>query len=141
MSKLFNLHKNLQLIQKAAARVPTRISKRDHICPVLASLHWLPVKSRIDFKIHLLTYKALTGLSPSYLQVLIFRYIFKRTFRSQGVGLLVVPRIHKSTHLSLRLNSKPLCLELCQRAQLMLNRVCRATARKASSSKLSFFRR
>ena len=37
---------NLQLIQNAAARVQTRISKRDHFSPVLASLHWLPVKSR-----------------------------------------------------------------------------------------------
>ena len=42
---------NVQLVQNAAARVLTRISKRDHISPVLASLPWLPVKSRIDFKI------------------------------------------------------------------------------------------
>lgn len=47
--------KTLQLIQNAAARVLTRTKKRDHISPVLASLHWLPVKSRIGFKIRLLT--------------------------------------------------------------------------------------
>ena len=58
---------NLQLVQNAAATVLTRISKRDHISPVLAYLQWLPVKSRIDFKILLLTYKALNGLSPLYL--------------------------------------------------------------------------
>ena len=56
---------NLQLIQNAAARVLTRISKKDLISPVLASLHWLPVKSRIDFKILLLTYKALNGCPHS----------------------------------------------------------------------------
>ena len=42
--------KTLQLIQNAAARVLTRTNIRDHISPVLASLHWLPVKSRIEFK-------------------------------------------------------------------------------------------
>ena len=39
----------LQLVQNSAARVLTRTRKRDHISPVLASLHWLPVKSRITF--------------------------------------------------------------------------------------------
>ena len=29
----------------------TRSTKYKHILPVLASLHWLPVKSRIDFKV------------------------------------------------------------------------------------------
>ncbi|KAI3356418.1 hypothetical protein L3Q82_017633 [Scortum barcoo] len=37
--------KTLQLVQNAAARVLTRTRKRDHITPVLASLHWLPCKS------------------------------------------------------------------------------------------------
>ena len=33
----------------------TRTKKHDHITPVLASLHWLPVSFRIDFKILLIT--------------------------------------------------------------------------------------
>ena len=33
--------KMLQLVQNAAARVLTRTRRRDHITPVLASLHWL----------------------------------------------------------------------------------------------------
>ncbi|MDF4350591.1 reverse transcriptase family protein, partial [Vibrio parahaemolyticus] len=66
--------KTLQLIQNAAARVLTGTKKRDHISPVLASLHWLPVKSRIEFKILLLTYKALNGQAPSYLRELIVPY-------------------------------------------------------------------
>ena len=41
--------KMLQLIQNAAARVLTGTWKRDHSSPVLASLHWLPVKFRIEF--------------------------------------------------------------------------------------------
>ncbi len=30
-------------------------------------LHWLPIKHRKDFKILLITYKALNGLAPQYL--------------------------------------------------------------------------
>lgn len=88
--------KTLQLIQNAAARLLTRTSMRDHISPVLASLHWLPVKFRIDFKILLLTYKALNGQAPSYLKELIVPYYPTRTLRSQNAGLLVVPRVLKS---------------------------------------------
>ncbi len=60
----------LQLVQNAAARVLTRTRKYDHISPVLSTLHWLPTKHRIDFKILLMTYKALNGLAPQYLSEL-----------------------------------------------------------------------
>ncbi|KAI3352067.1 hypothetical protein L3Q82_020882 [Scortum barcoo] len=89
--------KTLQLVQNAAARVLTRTRKRDHITPVLASLHWLPVKFRVDFKILLLTYKALHGLAPSYLNELITPYQPTRVLRSQNAGLLVVPRVSRSS--------------------------------------------
>ncbi|XP_078025739.1 uncharacterized protein LOC144463847 [Epinephelus lanceolatus] len=88
--------KTLQLIQNAAARVLTGTKKQDHISPVLASLHWLPVKSRIEFKILLLTYKALNGQAPSYLRELIVPYYPTRTLRSENAGLLVVPKVSKS---------------------------------------------
>ena len=52
----------LQLFQNAAAKDLIRISRRDHISPVLPPLHWLPVKLRIELKILLLTNKALKGL-------------------------------------------------------------------------------
>ena len=68
-------------------------------CPnksVLASLHWLPVKFRIEFKILLLTYKALHGQAPSYLKELIVPYYPTRTLRSLNAGLLVVPIVSKS---------------------------------------------
>jgi hypothetical protein len=55
----------LQLIQNSAARVLTRTKKSDHITPILAQLHWLPVNYRIDFKILMLVFKALNGLSPN----------------------------------------------------------------------------
>lgn len=64
---------------------------------MLASLHWLPVKARADFKVLLLTYKALHGLAPTYLSDLVLPYIPTRTLRSQDAGLLIVPRISKQT--------------------------------------------
>ncbi len=44
----------LQIVQNAAARVLTRSRKYDHITPILQSLHWLPIKFCISYKILLL---------------------------------------------------------------------------------------
>ncbi len=86
----------LQIVQNAAARVLTRSRKYDHITPILQSLHWLPIKFRISYKILLLTYKTLNGLTPADLTNLLSCYNPTRSLRSQNSGLLVVPRIAKS---------------------------------------------
>ena len=49
---------NLQRILHVAARIVT-CSSPEHITPVLKSLHWLPVKFRISFKILLMTNRPL----------------------------------------------------------------------------------
>uniref|UniRef100_A0A3B3C819 Reverse transcriptase domain-containing protein n=1 Tax=Oryzias melastigma TaxID=30732 RepID=A0A3B3C819_ORYME len=54
----------LQLVQNSAARIISRTSTYDHITPVLQQLHWLPITSRIQFKLLLLTFKALHNLAP-----------------------------------------------------------------------------
>ena len=64
--------------------------------PDLDSLHWLPVKSRIEFKILLLTFKALNNMAPLYLKELIVPYQPTRALRSQNSSLLVVPTVSKS---------------------------------------------
>ena len=61
----------LQRVQNTAARLVTLSRKHDHISPILRSLHWLPVHSRITFKILLLTYKITRNLAPTYLKDLI----------------------------------------------------------------------
>ena len=60
----------LQLVQNAAARLLTGTRRRDHITPVLASLHWLPVRFRTVFKILLFVFKAVNGLAPPYISEL-----------------------------------------------------------------------
>ena len=81
----------LQLVQNAAARLLTGSRKFDHITPILASLHWLPISFRIEFKILLITYKAISGLAPSYITDLIPPYEPSRALRSSEKGLLKVP--------------------------------------------------
>ncbi len=83
--------KRLQIVQNSAARLLTRTKRYDHITPVLASLHWLPVCSRIDFKFLLITFKALHGLAPDYISDLLIPYVPLRSLRSSGSGLLSVP--------------------------------------------------
>ena len=41
----------MQRLQNAAARLISNVSRYSHITPVLCSLHWLPVKFPVDFKI------------------------------------------------------------------------------------------
>ncbi len=87
----------LQIVQNAAAGVLTRSRKYNHITLILQSLHWLPIKFCISYKILLLAYKAINDLAPAYLTNLLSRYNPTRSLRSQNSGLLVVPRIAKST--------------------------------------------
>uniref|UniRef100_A0A669DV26 Reverse transcriptase domain-containing protein n=1 Tax=Oreochromis niloticus TaxID=8128 RepID=A0A669DV26_ORENI len=81
----------LQMVQNAAARLLTGTRKHEHITPVLASLHWLPVHFRIHFKILLLAFKVLNGLAPSYLSDLLHQYTPQRSLRSSDQSLLAVP--------------------------------------------------
>ena len=74
------------------------IASFQHISPVLQQLHWLPVSSRIQFKILLLTYKALNGLAPQYLADLIMFYTPGRTLRSSSQYLLHTPKWNLSTY-------------------------------------------
>ena len=87
----------LKIVQNAAARVLTRTRKFDHITPILKSLHWLPIQARADFKVLLLTYKALNGLAPSYITSMIQPYIPGRSLRSQDAGYLTVTSFKKKT--------------------------------------------
>ena len=55
----------------ASAKRIYRTPKFCHITPLLAELHWSPMRARIHYKILLITYKILHGHSPKYLSYLI----------------------------------------------------------------------
>ena len=64
-------------------------SKYCHITPILRELHLLPVKYRVNFKILLLTFKAIHGLVPIHIHVQItIKQNTKYNLRSNN-GLLL----------------------------------------------------
>ena len=79
----------LQRVQNAAARLLMSCKKYDCITPVLINLHWLPVRYRINFKILLLTFKALYGMAPSYISDLIYTKTNTRYLLRSNEGVLL----------------------------------------------------
>ena len=90
--------KKLQRVQNTAARLVTMTKKSEHITPVLAHLHWLPVEFRIQYKLLLYVHKSLNGLSPVYLKELIKLYAPSRSLRSESALQLEVPRTRTKTY-------------------------------------------
>ena len=83
----------LQQIQNSAARLVKQINKKEHITPILRELHWLPIRSRIDYKIATITFKCINDPTfPSYLRDLISYKTTSRTLRSSSKNLLSIPK-------------------------------------------------
>jgi Reverse transcriptase (RNA-dependent DNA polymerase)/Endonuclease-reverse transcriptase len=90
-----NIHR-LQLVQNSLARLVTGTRKFDHITPVLAKLHWLPVSHRITYKIAVITHKILSTSQPGYLFCSIHRRQLPDTVattRSTAHNHLTLPNI------------------------------------------------
>ena len=91
----------LQTVMRVAARLVLRKRKFDPIsADIRDRLHWLPIRSRIDFKLGLLVYKCLHGIAPPYLTEM---FVLKSTVPalsrlcSTARGDLLVPRTKTST--------------------------------------------
>ena len=87
-----NLLNHVQRFQNTAARIITKSRKYDHISPILQSLHWLPVRQRISFKILLFTFKIINGQAPEYLSETITIRQTARSLRSGKAVMLETPR-------------------------------------------------
>ena len=81
----------LQLVQNTLARVVAQEPRFCHITPVLADLHWLPIRHRINFKIATIAFKVLHFQQPSYLAALVPRYVPTRSLRSSSSLLICIP--------------------------------------------------
>ena len=93
-----SLIKKLQRVQNTAARLVFTLRKCDRITPALITLHWLPVKYRIEFKTLLLIFKGLQGKAPSYIQEMLIRCKSKRyAMRSNNACVLKVPKFKHDT--------------------------------------------
>ena len=64
------------------ARIVKRVRRYDHITPALIELHWLPIRSRIQYKVALLTFKTMSTNRPSYLAEMLSVYRPARELRS-----------------------------------------------------------
>ncbi len=65
----------LQVVQNAAAKLLTKSSKRSLVTPILISLHWLPIRFRIQFKILMITFRALHSRAQAYIKEPLQYYI------------------------------------------------------------------
>ena len=91
----FNIHK-LQRVQNLAARLAlNNWSAPAH--SLLLKLHWLPVQSRIKFKISSIAFKLMSENQPKNLISLIKPNAPPRLLRSSDQFLLLQPRVRTST--------------------------------------------
>ena len=78
-----NLQK-LQRVQNSLARIVTGTRRIEHITPVLARLHWLPIAMRVEYKVALLTFKVVTTQQPGCLNDLVKLHAPARQLRSSS---------------------------------------------------------
>ena len=83
----------MQGVQICLVWVVAKSPRFCHITPLLKSLHWLPVRYRIKFKLFSLTYKALTSGQPVYIRNMLQPSRMVRTLRSSNLEQLNVPRV------------------------------------------------
>ena len=96
-SLLYRLPNNqlakIQRFLNASARLVCNAPRFCHITPILRDLHWLPIRASINFKVLLLTFKALHGLAPQYLQSLISVKTSCYNLRGSNTLLLAMPSV------------------------------------------------
>ena len=93
----------LQHVQNIAAKVVLKKGKYTSSKDSLQTLHWLPIKSHINFKIAVLVYKCMHGQAPEYLQDLLITYVPGREgLRSETIiDRLIVPKTEEKKHLQI----------------------------------------
>jgi hypothetical protein len=74
----------LQRVQNCLARVVTRSTHYMSSKPLLKTLHWLPVRSRIHFKLALIVFKSFIMGCPSYLATFLTPKVDKIPLRSSS---------------------------------------------------------
>jgi len=89
----------LQSVLNAAARLIYHLRPYDHISDALATLHWLRVPKRVQYKIAVITFKVLHDSAPRYLGPLVAVADLpgRRALRSASTSRLVAPPIKLST--------------------------------------------
>ena len=87
----------LQRIQNSLARVVTKKPPLTRSVPLLRSLHWLPIKFRIEFKTCLLCYKTFNENQPDHLYAMLTPSVLSRSLRSNDGINFSVPKVKTNT--------------------------------------------
>jgi len=91
--------RHLESVLNAAARLVYRLRRYDHIKDSFATLHWLRLPERVDFKVPVTAFRVLLGLAAPYLSQLtrVADLPGRRRLRSSSSQLLQVPPFRRST--------------------------------------------
>jgi len=79
------IERQLQSVLNAAARLVSGFDDTTTAHDVLAVLHWLRVPQRVDYKVAIMAFRALNGLSPPYMNQLV------RAWSSSSALILITP--------------------------------------------------
>ena len=90
--------RRLTSVLHAAARLVYRLRRYDHITDALATLHWLRLPERVDFKVAVTAYRVLHGLAPPYLSHLtrVADLPGRRRLRSSSTQSLLIPTFRRT---------------------------------------------
>lgn len=77
-----------KVVQNTVAKFLTRSLRRSHVIPILGSLHYILIKSRIQFETLAFAYRALHGQAPTYVKELLMPFNTSMTLRSSDPGRL-----------------------------------------------------
>jgi len=86
----------LRRVLHAAARFVLGLQSRDHVTAALQTLHWLPVRQRITYKLCVLMHGVAIGYAPTYLldaTVPLSALPGRTRLRSADSGCFDVPRV------------------------------------------------
>ena len=88
----------LQKVQNSAARLVLKARKRDHVLPLLKTLHWLPIQTRIEYKMSTLCHSFFSETAPVYFSDLLHVYSPSRQLRSLSDSrTLRIPHVRTKT--------------------------------------------
>ena len=81
-----------------SARLICKASKSANITPLLFDLYWLPISSRIQYKIALTCFHIISVTAPPYLSELLHLYSPSHSLRSASdTRIFSVPRVGRKT--------------------------------------------
>jgi len=86
-------------IYSGASSLVFRLRRYDHVTDALATLHWLCLPQRVDFKMAVMAFRVLHGLAPPYLNQLVRGADLpsRRRLRSASSHQLLMPSFRLTT--------------------------------------------